>query len=190
MELHSKNRFKKTAITDIAINKVQRVKYKGLTDEQNEMLYRFAKLVLLKAQQENNSNESTITIDLDNLDGRIGEINGSEHIIDVDADPNSYHLLRTGDNVAIIHNHPSTQTLSMEDVYFFLHFDTLRYTIVVSNQGTIHYLMKDKNFDLRQTIVLCQECTEDLTDSSPAKEYYAASLDFLTHCSEVGLYYG
>ena len=189
MELHSKDRFSKVAITDIAISKIPRISYKGLTEEQNEMLYRLSRMVLIKARQENNSDESAFTIDLDDLDGRIGEINGTEHFVDIDADSTSYHLLRTGKNVAIVHNHPSTQTLSMEDVYFFLHYDTLRYIIVVSNQGTVHYMLKDLNFDVNAAAALGEECTQDLTEDSDKKEHYNAALDFLAHCSEVGLYY-
>lgn len=43
-----------------------------------------------------------------------------EHGVDVCSDTISNHLLLTGNNVAIIHNHPSTQTLSIEDIGFFL----------------------------------------------------------------------
>ena len=84
----------------------------------------------------------------------------------------------------------STQTLSMEDVYFFLHYDALRYIIVVSNQGMIHYMMKDLNFDASTATTMGKECTQDLAKDSDKKEHYNAALDFLAHCSEVGLYYG
>ena len=121
MELHSKDRFKKIPIMDIAISKVQRIEYKGLSNEQNEMLYRLSRMVLIKAQRENDSNEAAFTIDLDDLDGEIGEVNGTEHY--------AAEKLRV-------------------------------------------------------------ECCADLKRGvSSTKDYYNAALDFLTHCSEVGLYY-
>ena len=107
----------------------------------------------------------------------------------MDADPITFHLLRTGENVAIVHNHPSTQTLSIEDIKFFLHFSRLRLIVVVSNQGTVHYLMKDKDYDFEKAEKLRCECVEELNNNSSAKECYAAALDYLTHCSEVGLLY-
>ncbi len=190
MELHSKGRFKKIPITDIAISKVQRIAYKGLSNEQNEMLYRLSRMVLIKAQRENDSNEAAFTIDLDDLDGEIGEVNGTEHYVDIDADSVSYHLLRVGKKCAIVHNHPSTQTLSIQDIQLFLHFDPVIYIVVVSNQGTVHYLMKDSNYDFYAAEKLRVECCADLKRGvSSTKDYYNAALDFLTHCSEVGLYY-
>ena len=187
MELHSKNRFRKVAITDIAIKKVQRISYKELTEEQNEILYRLSRMVLMKAKQENDSNESAFTVDLDDLDGGIGEINGTEHFVDIDADPTSYHLQRAGSKTVIVHNHPSTQTLSIEDIRLFLHHDPVIYIVVVSNQGTVHYLMKDKNYDFNAAEKLRVECCAGLRGN--VKDFYNAALDFLAHCSEVGLFY-
>ncbi len=190
MELHSKNRFKKVDITDVAISKVPFVQYKGLNNEQNRLLNRLTRMVLVKAQRENNSNESAFTLDLDNPDGEIGEVNGTEHFVDIDADTVSYHLLRAGMKTAIIHNHPSTQTLSIQDIQLFLHFDPVIYIIVVSNQGTMHYLMKDENYDFYVAERLRVECCEDLKKGvSSETDYYNAALDFLAHCSEVGLFY-
>ena len=174
----------------MAIKKVQRISYNGLTDEQNEMLYRLSRMVLMKAQQENDSNESAFTVDLDDLGGELGEINGTEHYVDIDADSTSYHLLRAGKNVAIVHNHPSTQTLSIQDIQLFLHFDPVIYIVVVSNQGIVHYLMKDRYYEFYAAESLRAECCADLQRGvSSAKDYYHAALDFLAHCSEAGLFY-
>lgn len=46
--LSAKKHNKKITITDIAIDKIPRLKYKGLSDSENEVLYKLAKLVLLK----------------------------------------------------------------------------------------------------------------------------------------------
>ena len=187
--LQSKERFKKVMITDVAITKVPRIEYKDLTKEQNDALYEIAQIVLLRSKAENNSDEVAITVDLDDLAGRQGFQKGDEHEVEIDADPDSYHLLRARKRVAVVHNHPSTQTLSIEDVRLFLHHDPLQYIIVVTNQGAVHYLMKDKGYDFYAAEKLRAACCEDLNRNSSAKEFYNAALDFLTHCSEVGLYY-
>lgn len=189
MELHSKDRFKKVAITDVAISKVQRISYKGLTEEQNEILYRLSRMVLMVAKEENNSNEVALTIDLDNPESGIGTQKGDEHEIVIGADTDSYHLIRAGEKTAIVHNHPSTQTLSMQDIRLFLSNDPVHVIVVVSNQGVVHYLMKDNNFDFAAACDLHNSCVSDLTKDSSAREKYNAALEFLAHCTEAGLYY-
>ena len=49
--------------------------------------------------------------------------------------------------------------------------------------------MKDTDYDYKAAELLRQDCVADLTSKSSPKECYDAALDFLTHCSEVGLYY-
>lgn len=64
-KLSAKKRKKKVFITDIAIEKVPLIQYRGLSDMENYVLYQLAKLVLLTSQTENNSNEVAITCTLD-----------------------------------------------------------------------------------------------------------------------------
>lgn len=193
MELHSKDRFRKVDITDIAIKKVRRISYKGLTEEQNSDLQKLARLVLLKSQSENDSNEYAVTVSLNNVSllDQIGFAKGDEHEVKVHADTDSHHIIVSARDVSVvvIHNHPSTQTLSIEDISFFLYETTVRILAVVTNQGTVHYIMKDKDYDYNAAEKLRCDCTEDLTKESSEKECYDAALDFLAHCSEVGLYY-
>lgn len=192
-KLSTKNRDKKIAITDIAIDKIPHIEYKGLSAEENDTLFKLAKLVLLTAQTENESNEvaATCTLDADDPLEVVGMSYGDEHGVDVCADVTSYHMLMSAMNCAIVvvHNHPSTQTLSIEDLRFFLHFASVRILVVVTNQGTIHYITKDKGYEYQDAKTLLKECIEGLTDKSPTKEIYMASLTFLSRCSEVGLFY-
>ena len=193
MELHSKERFKKHVITDIAISKVQRIAYKGLTDEQNTDLQKLAQMVLLISQQTNDSNEVALTVSLHdkNLLGNAGVAVGDEHGVNICSETKSNHIIASAKDVsvAIVHNHPSTQTLYIEDIGFFLYYTTVKILAVVTNQGAVHYIMKDADYDYKAAEKLRQECVEDLTADSSAKEYYEAALDFLAHCSEAGLYY-
>lgn len=61
----------------------------------------------------------------------------------------SLEMIVSSSSVAVIllHNHPSTQTFSLEDVPFFVQHPMLEVIVVVSNQGTVHYLKRDKDFD-------------------------------------------
>lgn len=123
---------------------------------------------------ENNSNEVAITCTLENevLTDVIGISLGDEHSVDVCSDTVSNHLIVSGHKCAVVimHNHPSTQTLSLEDIHFFLKYAAIKLIIVVTNQGKVHYLCKDKAY-------------------SYLKEVYMAGLTFLAHCSEAGLFY-
>lgn len=61
--------------------------------------------------------------------------------------------------------------------------------VMVTNQGTIHYLCKDKEYNYGASVELYKECIAGLTSKSKIQEYYMAGLTFLTRCSEVGLFY-
>lgn len=169
------------------------IQYRGLNDRENEVLYQLAKLVLLTSQTENNSNEVAITctLDGDNLREEIGISFGDEHEVDICADTASNHLILASQRcvVVVLHNHPSTQTLAIEDVRFFLRFESIRIMVVVTNQGTVHYLCKDKQYNYNASMELYNECIAGLTAKSKVQEYDMASLTFLARCSEVGLFY-
>lgn len=60
---------------------------------------------------------------------------------------------------------------------------------MVSNYGKVHYLCKDKKFDLDEAVTLWKKCTVELNEKLTVKELYYAALSFLAVCSEVGIYY-
>ncbi len=193
MDLRSKDRFRKVVITDIAIKKVQRIQYKGLTEQQNAALQKIAQMVLLVSQQTNDSNEVALTVSLHDEDllGNAAVALGDEHGVNICSETKSNHIIVGAKDVSvvIIHNHPSTQTLSIEDISFFLYHTTVKVLAVVTNQGAVHYIMKDEDYDYKAAEKLRQDCVEDLTTDSSPRECYEAALDFLAHCSEAGLYY-
>ena len=189
----AKKRDKKVYITDIAINKVPFIQYKGFTDSQNQIMRELAQEVLTVSKDENDSNEVAITCDLgvNNPLEVYGVSFGTEHEVDVRADTLSNHILVSGESVAVVvlHNHPSTQTFSIQDIRFFIEFSVLEVMVVVSNQGTVHYLKREESYDLKKAAALFNECVEDLKKDSPLTEIYLASLLFLARSSEVGIYY-
>lgn len=189
----AKNRDKKVYITDIAIDKVPLIEYYGFTDEQNQIMQELARNVLVISKESNDSNEVALTCDLGKPDPlhNFGVALGTEHDVDVLSDTLSNHMIVSSKSVVVIllHNHPSTQTFSLEDVQFFIQHPMLTVIVVVSNQGTVHYLKRDKDFDYGKVVVLFKECTQGLQRNSPSSEVYMASLTFLAKCSEAGLYY-
>lgn len=59
----------------------------------------------------------------------------------------------------------------------------------LSNQGTVHYMMREDRYDYRKAFELFKDCISDLSPDSPVMEQYLSALSFLAKCSEVGLYY-
>lgn len=189
----AKEHGKKVYITDIAINKVPFIQYQGFTKEQNDVMRELAQEVLTVSKDENDSNEVAITCDLgaDNPLEVYGVSFGTEHEVDVRADTLSNHILVSQKSVAVVvlHNHPSTQTFSIQDIRFFIEFSVLEVMVVVSNQGTVHYLKREKSYDLKKAITLFNECVVNLKKDSPLREVYFAALSFLAKSSEAGIYY-
>lgn len=189
----AKRRDRKVYITDIAIDKVPYIKYDGFTEERNRIMQELAKDVLLLSKERNDSNEVAITCDLgaENPLGSFGVSLGTEHEVDILADTLSNHIIVSRESVAVVvlHNHPSTQTFSLQDIHFFIRHPMIEVIVVVSNQGTIHYLKRDIEYDYKKAFQLFQECICELGKDSPKMEMYMASLTFLAKCSEVGLFY-
>lgn len=189
----AKSRDRKIYITDIAIDKVPFIQYDGFTDKQNKIMQELAKDVLLLAKEKNDSNEVAITCDLgaENPLGSFGISLGTEHEVDILADTLSNHIIVSRKSVAVVilHNHPSTQTFSLQDIHFFILHPVIQVMVVVSNQGTVHYLKRDIEYEYNRAFELFRECIEGLDKDFPAMEMYMAALTFLAKCSEVGLFY-
>lgn len=189
----SKDIMKRIDITDIAISKVPYIEYKGFSEKQNIIMRRLTQEVLILSKEENHSNEVAITFDIfsDNPLENYGISYGDEHSVTIAADTVSNHLLVSQDSITVVvlHNHPSIQTFSLADISFFLQYDNVKMMSVVSNYGKVHYLYKDKNFDLDEAVILWKKCIAELDSKSTIKELYYAALSFLAICSEAGIYY-
>ena len=74
-ELESNKRDHKIEITDIAIEKVPMIRYKGIAEEHYEILQLLAKLVLEESRNNNDCNETAITYSyVTNMKIQIGTI--------------------------------------------------------------------------------------------------------------------
>lgn len=187
----AKRRDKKVEITDVSIAKVPFIMYKGFTFEENQKICQLAKTVLILAKEENNSNEVAITYDLERKDLPYGIAFGNEHSVDICSDTRSFHILLSARRTTVImlHNHPSTKTFSLEDLRFLLTYDSIRMMIVISNQGKIHYISKEEDFDRDMAIQLYSSCVGTLSKSSNIREIYFAAKQYLLKCHTVGLFY-
>ena len=116
----AKRRNRKVYITDIAIDKVPYIEYRGFDEDKCKIMQELAKNVLLLSKEENDSNEVAITCDLGlpNPLEQFGIALGTEHEVDILADTLSNHIIVSQKSVAVVvlHNHPSTQTFSLQDI--------------------------------------------------------------------------
>lgn len=189
----AKKRMEKIYITDIAIEKVPYIQYKNLSEKQNMIMRQLARDVLSLSKEFNDSNEVAIICDID-ADMPLDEYGisyGTEHSVQITSDTLSNHILTSADSVSVVvlHNHPSSQTFSLEDIRFFLVYSTVAVISVVSNQGTVHYLYKDRQYDFHKAFALFKKVAVKVSENPTVKEYYDLALSFLKQCGEVGLFY-
>lgn len=188
----AKKRDKKVVITDIAIRKVPYIKYVGLDNTQNTLMQQIARKVLILAKEMNHSNEVAITCDIDSNEPmkNMGVSFGAEYQVDISADTKSYHLLNSEEyqTVVVVHNHPSTKTFSVIDLNFLLFCDNIKILAVVTNQGNVHYILKEQNYDRMEAMIVLKKCIVK-HECDKRNAMYHAAIDFLAVCNEVGLYY-
>lgn len=193
----SKKRDHKIMITDEAIKKVPRIKYKEIVETEYDNLQELARQVLKISKDENDSNEVAVTYSLESakLIGKgeryIGVALGTEHEVDPLSDSTSYHLVRaSGDCVVIVlHNHPSLSAFSLSDIQFLLRYETIKMIIVVTNLGNVSYLVKNKRYDFEKAVLLFNEAVDLNNKAQNIKDLQKAADYFLKSCYNVGINY-
>ena len=188
---------KKYMITGQAINKaIDFEDLKQFTHEENEMIRECIKKVLFLAMTENDSNEVAVAMSKD----KIGNNYGTHHGVDLDA---SYHMQDIvnllHDFTVLFHNHPSTQTFSLEDLQYFMHHSRINVFGVVTNQGQVAFLsrgryvesmslaVKERAIDEYWKKLKCavKECSNDIS----SKESYLRCKRLLKQYKKYGLYF-
>lgn len=165
--LQQKNRGKKVAITDIAVNKVPKVSFGNISDEMAGTVQQAHKDLLKFSKEQNDSNEVAGLLDL-----RTGEKNpfvkGDSASVNIEADATSYHWLRTmpEKSIMLMHNHPGQSYFSMNDIRLFLAYDAIGTMSIVTNQGTVWAISKTEKFNRKNAfseLLRCRkECGTDL----------------------------
>ena len=193
----AKKRTHKIMITDMAIKKVPLVNYREIPESEYLMLQELVKEVLMVSKNDNDSNEVALTYSLDyrNLiaEGKefMGVALGDEHSVDPCMNTVAYHLITTSIQcvVIVLHNHPSLSKFSLEDVKFFLSNGTVKMMVVVTNLGSISYLVKRENFNRQKAIEIYNYAVSVHNEGSILLDYQDAACYFLSNCYEANIVY-
>jgi hypothetical protein len=193
----AKKRNHKIMITEEAINKVPRIQYKDIPENEYDNIRDLARNVLKISKEENNSNEVAITYALesstyirDNED-YIGVAIGGEHGVDPLNSTAAYHLIKGKGNcvVIVLHNHPSLSDFSLTDVEFLIQYDRIKMMVVVTNLGSITYLVKTDKYDYYKAIELINTAISMNNEAKNLRDLQDAADYFLKNCYTVGITY-
>ena len=193
----AKKRERKIMITNEAIRKVPRIKYKNIPESEYNTIQELARNVLRISKNENNSNEVAITYGMDSVERiqngeeYIGVALGSEHGVDPISNTTAYHLVSSAEDciVIVLHNHPSLSDFSLSDVQFLLRYASVKMMVVVTNLGSISYLVKGKGYAYDKAVALFNEAVSSNNEAKDLKGLQKAADHFLKNCCMVGIDY-
>lgn len=193
----AKKRDHKIIITDEAIKKVPRMRYKNIPESEYDILQELARNVLRISKNENDSNEVAIVYSMDSAERirrdeeYIGVALGSEHEVNPIDNTVAYHLLSSSKEciVIVLHNHPSLSDFSLSDIQFLLQYGAVRMMVVVTNLGSISYLAKRKGYSYEKAVVLFNEAAKANNAAKDLKGFQKAAGYFLKNCETVGIDY-
>lgn len=163
--LRQKNRGKKVYITDIAVEKVPKVSFGGISDEMAGTVQQAHKDMLRFAKEQNDSNEVAGLLDL-NTGERLPFVKGDSVSVNLEADADSYHWMRTkpDKSLLLLHNHPGQSYYSMQDVAEFLRNDSIHSISIVTNQGKVWTLSKGDTYDRTKAFKMLSELAKNSND--------------------------
>lgn len=193
----AKKRNHKIMITDEAIRKVPRIKYKNIPESEYNTIQELAKNVLRISKNENNSNEVAITYGMDSVERiqkgeeYIGVALGGEHEVNPISSTIAYHLVASAKEciVIVLHNHPSLSDFSLSDVQFLLQYANIKMMVVVTNLGSISYLVKGNGYNYEKAVTLFNEAVNSNNEARDLKGLQKAADHFLKNCYMAGIDY-
>lgn len=193
----AKKRDHKIMITDEAIRKVPRIQYKNIPEKEYDTIQELARNVLLISKNENNSNEVAITYGMDSVERiqrgeeYIGVALGNEHEVNPISSTIAYHLVVSAKEciIIVLHNHPSLSNFSLSDVQFLLQYANIKMIVVVTNLGSISYLVKGKEYAYEKAVALFNEAVDANNEARNLKELQKAADYFLKNCYRAGIEY-
>ena len=193
----AKKRDHKIMITDEAIKKVPRIQYKHIPESEYNTIQELAKIVLQISKDENDSNEVAITYSMDSAEliqkgeEYIGVALGGEHEVDPISNTTAYHLVSSAKEciVIVLHNHPSLSDFSLSDVQFLLQYESIKMMVVVTNLGSISYLVKGNGYTYEKAVALFNEAVSANNEAEDLRGLQKAADHFLKNCYSVGIDY-
>jgi hypothetical protein len=90
----------------------------------------------------------------------------------------------------VLHNHPSLSDFSLTDVEFLIQYDKIKMMVVVTNLGSITYLVKTDKYDYYKAVDLINTAISMNNDAKNLKDLQEAADYFLKNCDTVGIKYG
>ena len=79
--------------------------------------------------------------------------------------------------------------ISLEDVQFFLRNVTVKMMVVITNLGSISYLVKGENIDQRKAVEIYNNAVSMHNEGNGIRDYQKAVAYFLSHCHEANIVY-
>lgn len=193
----AKKRDHKIMITDEAIRKVPRIQYKNIPEKEYDTIQELARNVLRISKNENNSNEVAIIYDMDSMERiqrgeeYIGVALGDEHQVNPISSTIAYHLVVSAKEciVIVLHNHPSLSNFSLSDVQFLLQYANIKMMVVITNLGSISYLVKGNEYTYEKAVGLFNEAVDANNEAKDLKGLQKAADYFLRNCYKAGIEY-
>lgn len=148
----------KVEITPIAIQKVKFVKPKYMNSKQADIMRNNHRELLTFSMLENNSNEVAAIYSIDKK-ARSNFYKGDKSSVNIEESIELYHLLRTSNpqTLELLHNHPGLSYFSMQDLWFFMEYDSIKTMTVVTNTGNVWYISKNGKFNKNELLALMRK---------------------------------
>lgn len=116
---------------------------------------------------------------------------GDEHSVNPEDSAVACHLIHTSFDCVVIslHNHPSLSKISLSDVRFFLQHDSVKMMVIVTNLGSISYIVKQKSYNRNLGIDLYNKAVELHCRANNLQGYQEAAGYFLKNCYTARIIY-
>ena len=88
-----------------------------------------------------------------------------------------------------MHNHPSVSLISVADMRFFLQYGSIRLLVIVTNLGSISYMVKSRRYDYVKAVRLLNQTIQLHNKASDLKEHQKAARYFISNCYKAGIIY-
>ncbi len=176
---------------------VPRIEYKYISETEYDNIRDLAKSVLKNSKEENDSNEVAITYSLESAvliekgEEYMGIVLGGEHDVDPLSNTIAYHLVYSSKEciIIVLHNHPSLSDFSLSDVQFLLRYASVKMMVVVTNLGSITYLVKSRKYNYERAISLFNYAVSMNNEANSLKALQDVADYFLKNCQSVGIIY-